>query len=192
MIKIIKKILVNNQEYGNIIFISGIPGSGKTTIANKLSKKIENSVLINGDTIRDFVKNGYESPARLISETTNKSLSQYNISKDIQIYSAVLYAKQGYTVIVDDCLFNNYFEKYFKKKLKKLKYIKILIHPDLSQSQSQNSTRKCWNLRKEVLNETYKLMNSQNKDWSVINNTDMTVNETLNSALKIINNEKNS
>ena len=38
-----------------IILIFGLPGSGKTTLANKVFQKLENSQVINGDYIRENI-----------------------------------------------------------------------------------------------------------------------------------------
>ena len=34
------------------VLIFGLPGSGKTTLANKIFQKLENSIVLNGDSIR--------------------------------------------------------------------------------------------------------------------------------------------
>ena len=47
-----------------IILVYGLPGSGKSTIANKIFQKLESSIVLNGDQIRkefndwDFTLNG--------------------------------------------------------------------------------------------------------------------------------------
>ena len=52
------------------ILIYGLPGSGKTTLANKIFQKLENSIVFNGDFIRkkfndwDFSELGRERQAK--------------------------------------------------------------------------------------------------------------------------------
>lgn len=60
----------NNNQKGILIWITGLSGSGKTFIANKLKKKIKNKglnfILINGDNIRKIFKlNKYDYKNRL-------------------------------------------------------------------------------------------------------------------------------
>jgi len=61
-----------------VILVMGLPGSGKTTLAAELKKKL-NATWINADTIRkkyndwDFSKNGVIRQARRMRKITNKS-----------------------------------------------------------------------------------------------------------------------
>ena len=46
-------LLIKKERYmSKIILICGLPGSGKTTLANKIFQKLENSEVYNGDSVR--------------------------------------------------------------------------------------------------------------------------------------------
>ena len=66
-----------------IILVCGLPGSGKTTLANKIFQKLDNSCLLNGDMIRkefndwDFSELGRERQAKRMKENAMKSNKQW-------------------------------------------------------------------------------------------------------------------
>ncbi len=68
-----------------IILVCGLPGSGKTTLANKIFQKLENSIVLNGDMLRnkfndwDFSELGRERQAKRMKEYALKSKKQWVI-----------------------------------------------------------------------------------------------------------------
>ena len=75
-----------------VIWLTGLSGSGKTTIANELFKKLKRKdvkcIILDGDEIRNvFNNNGFDKESRI----------QHNINVG---YMAFLLEKQGYIVIV--------------------------------------------------------------------------------------------
>ena len=68
-----------------IILVCGLPGSGKTTLANKIFQKLENSMLLNGDMVRkkyndwDFSNSGRERQAKRMKDNALKSNKQWVI-----------------------------------------------------------------------------------------------------------------
>ena len=68
-----------------IILIFGLPGSGKTTLANKIFQKLENTNVINGDFIRekyndwDFSELGRERQAKRMRKEALSSKKQWTI-----------------------------------------------------------------------------------------------------------------
>lgn len=77
---------MNNMN--NLIYISGLSGSGKTTIAKALQKIIPNSILLDGDEIRSSINSdlGFEQSAKIENIRRNNALIK------------LLY-DQGFTVI---------------------------------------------------------------------------------------------
>ena len=67
------------------ILIYGLPGSGKTTLANKIFQKLENSIVFNGDIIRkkfndwDFSELGRERQAKRMKSEALLSKKQWVI-----------------------------------------------------------------------------------------------------------------
>ena len=61
---------MKKNNLGILFWITGLPGSGKTSIANFLLKKISKNygptIILSGDDIRkDFILNGYKKNERL-------------------------------------------------------------------------------------------------------------------------------
>lgn len=73
---------------GKIIYITGLSGSGKTTIAKALQKRIPGSILLDGDEIRSTVNKD-------LGFSTQDKIA--NISRNNELIS-LLY-EQGHTVI---------------------------------------------------------------------------------------------
>ncbi len=113
-----------------IILISGKQGSGKTTLSDGLVKKITKAgkpvkvikfadplykmhdfclrVLSENGIKRDIVKDG-ELLQYLGTEWGRKTIDD-NIWAKIGVNAASKYIKKGYTVIIDDCRFENEFK----------------------------------------------------------------------------------
>jgi adenylylsulfate kinase-like enzyme len=105
------------------IWITGLPGSGKTTLAKKLIKMFnaagKSTVLLDGDELRNCLgrRFGYSRKDRLA------------ISK-IYVNLAKLFEKQGHTVIVSTVSLIKELHNYRKANLPKA--VVILINPDAS------------------------------------------------------------
>lgn len=105
-----------------VLWMTGLSGSGKSTIANELCKKLKQKdvkcIILDGDEIRNAFKNtGFDKASRI----------QHNINVG---YMASLLEKQGYIVIVslvspyrearDKCrtIVGNFIETYISTSLK--------------------------------------------------------------------------
>ena len=68
-----------------IILVYGLPGSGKSTIANKIFQKLESSIVLNGDQLRkefndwDFTLNGRLRQANRMKKIADESTKQWVI-----------------------------------------------------------------------------------------------------------------
>ena len=84
----------NSNNEGRVIWITGLSGAGKSTIARATVKQLrtqgEQSVLIDGDEIRDAIRDPHTG-----HDPTSRLANAYRICRLAQ-----LLAKQGQTVIV--------------------------------------------------------------------------------------------
>ena len=116
-----KKIL-NNK--GIVFWITGLSGSGKSTIGEKLKKLIEKhygkTIIIHGDDIREIYKNkSYSLKDRLNLGKSNSNLCKLISDQNINVIFTTVglfhklfnYNKKN---------LNNYFEIFIKSDIKKL------------------------------------------------------------------------
>tara|TARA_B100000963_G_C22584545_1_gene652440 strand:- start:382 stop:909 length:528 start_codon:yes stop_codon:yes gene_type:complete len=112
------------KNYGNVYWICGLAGSGKTSVAEKLSETLVtkgiNSVLLDGDYIREI----FDLP---------KDYSYEGRKKLAKIYSKItkMLSDQGFTVIVSViALFDEIFE-FNRKNIKN--YVEVFLDVPMSE-----------------------------------------------------------
>ena len=115
---------------GQIIWITGLSGAGKTTVAEQLTLRIRelglNTILLDGDVLRDLFKN-----TEVISETYNREARITLALKYAHICKIL--SSQGFTVVIatismfrevyawNRANLPNYFEVYLKVPLEELR-----------------------------------------------------------------------
>lgn len=84
----------------NIIFITGAPGSGKTTIARQVAQHFPKSLHIQVDQLREMMVNGVALPGG--GGWNEEASRQFQLARSTAIYMAKLYAENGVDVVIDD------------------------------------------------------------------------------------------
>ena len=82
----------------NIILIIGPAGAGKSTVSEILSKHFEKSAVIDSDTVRNFIKNGYTRPFPKSPE--GKRQLTLAVKNSCTLANSIFEA--GFNVIIDD------------------------------------------------------------------------------------------
>jgi len=109
-----------------IIWLIGISGSGKTTIGkslhNKLKKKINNLIYIDGDQFRDLMNNdlGYKSADRDENAKRLIKFVKFLSDQKINVICAANLTKKKYQLLARKVLKKDYFEIFVKTSLKTL------------------------------------------------------------------------
>jgi len=75
-----------------LIYITGLSGSGKSTIAKELQKNIPNSVLLDGDDIRSTVNKdlGFTRPEKIENIRRNNALIKLLYDQEITVVCAFM------------------------------------------------------------------------------------------------------
>ena len=110
---------------GTVIWLYGLPGSGKTTVAKRLQncfkQKYVNPVMLDGDELRTVL--GKIQPDDYITKKARVETAT------IYCHLANLFAEQGHLVIVSTVsMFNEVFEW---NKINLQSYIEIFLNPNL-------------------------------------------------------------
>ena len=106
-----------------LIWITGLSGAGKTTIANQLikkyKKKIPNLVNIDGDIVRNLFQNdlGFTKPERITQIKRIQRLSQILYKQNLFIIVSALYSNSA-LLNWNKKNFPKYFEIYLKATIK--------------------------------------------------------------------------
>jgi adenylylsulfate kinase-like enzyme len=85
---------------GFLWVLSGVPGSGKTTVAAALAKRYPKSAHLPMDDLRQLVVSGLASPLNWTEETAR----QFAIARRNAGRLASDYASNGFTVVIDDVI----------------------------------------------------------------------------------------
>src|SRR5713226_4713425 len=83
---------------GFLWLISGTPGSGKTSVADALSRRYPKGVHLPMDELRQLVRSGLASPLEWNDETS----LQFAIARRNAARLAADYIASGFTVVIDD------------------------------------------------------------------------------------------
>jgi len=85
---------------GRIVFLTGAPGIGKTTLAGELATRSEKGVHIEGDRIRELVVGGRADPA---DPWTAEMSLQFELAHRAMGQLARTYSCAGFDVFIDHC-----------------------------------------------------------------------------------------
>jgi chloramphenicol 3-O-phosphotransferase len=82
-----------------LIVVTGIPASGKSTVAAALARRSARGVVVDGDTIRAMVVSGYVDMTR---EPGEEALRQLRLRYQASLAVAGVYLQAGFDVVFND------------------------------------------------------------------------------------------
>jgi adenylate kinase family enzyme len=162
---------------GQIIFITGTPGSGKTTVAEALCARLEKSAHIPVDFFRKMIKAGYASPHHWSAEVER----QYILARKNAASTAANIARAGFTVVIDDIIHQAWLQEW-RDNLRGFDLRLVLLQPHLDTAKQRNTTREIWTVDEaiiEQLHSSFSANNTPDVGWTIVDNTNQTIEETV-------------
>ncbi len=118
-----------------VIFLTGAPGVGKSTVARALAERFDRSFLIDLDSLRASVIRGLSQPSAGWSDETTL---QFDLAHQAAGKLARLYSEAGFAVIVAHCSAVEHVAK-FEGECPGAAV--ICLHADLATNVKRNNTR---------------------------------------------------
>ncbi|RYG36530.1 phosphotransferase [bacterium] len=170
-----------------IFWISGPPAAGKSTLCGALLARFEFGVHIPVDDLRPWVVSGFADSVPWTDETER----QFQIAEQAVCGVVRPYHRNGFAVAVDHCRNMRRLEEVIRSELSDLPVLKICLMPELSVNLHRSHTRTNKPFDPHMLDETILHTNANYRQdrlpgWHVIDNTTMTVEETVEKILGMI------
>lgn len=91
---------VSAGRAGEVWGITGVPGSGKSTVARELAFAVPRGIAIGVDTLRWMVGSGYVSARR----GNGEGRAQLRLERRSAATMVTIYAESGFLVLIDDVI----------------------------------------------------------------------------------------
>jgi gluconate kinase len=173
------------HNMNNIIFITGMAGSGKSTVGRLVARHFPKCLFIQVDELREKMVKGYARPE--CGVFTEEVIQQFQMARSTAIYMARLYANQGVDVVIDDvCAPPNFVEQY--AALFEIPEVhRVLLYPKASIVMERIKERGGPWEHINYVPAIYNYLDSMSKDgWIVLDSSEWTIEQTVNEVLSKI------
>ncbi|SMF84085.1 AAA domain-containing protein [Paenibacillus uliginis N3/975] len=174
------------NEHPKIILITGIMASGKSTVAQILAERLENSVHLRGDIFRKMIVNNRRE---INPDAEEVELEQLKLRYRFAAQTADLYFEAGFSVIVQDVVIGPLLEDFISYVRNRPLYVVVLC-PSTHTVTYREATRSkkgygVWTV--EALNSV--LLNETPRIGMWIDSSNMTPEETVLEIMTRLDNE---
>lgn len=169
-----------------IILLTGVPGSGKSTIGDAVAQSLPRCAHIQTDFFRKLVKGGYAAPKDWNEETEK----QYKLARKNACAVARNLVEAGFSVIIDDTIWQKSLIEEYHALLSGKATTLVFLDTDLAVAQERNRTRTIWNLPEALIAQSYALFSNEGiKDVAdlVIDNSSQTSEQSAGELRKRLN-----
>lgn len=168
------------------IFFNGPPGVGKTSVAEYLAKQSQAGAVIDVDQIRHFQKGGLCRDPHDLKFVEQKRIAYENTKCLINNFRS-----QGLETFAADLVLNHEIIKVYEAELGGLENsFHFVLLPDIAIAKERNKSRSPWSIMEDHVIDRYYDFVKENvllPDWTVINTSNQTVEETAKLVLEKIN-----
>ena len=172
---------------GFLWLISGAPGSGKTSVADALSRRYPRGVHLPMDELRQLVRSGLASPLEWNEETTR----QFAIARRNAARLAADYVAEGFTVVMDDVVREADMPQYLPY-LGGLVPRKVLLSPSIFVVHRRNAQRTNKSFDTRILEPVATRLHGQllagcppEAGWKVLDTSTLSIDDTIDRILKL-------
>lgn len=170
---------------GAIWIVSGLPGSGKTTVARSLSQRFQRSIHISGDDVRDMVVSGFVSG---LDDWTEEHSRQFDLSWRSEAVLAAIYVDAGFVAVVDDFVREVDVARCFMPALRGHEIHKVFLAPTVEVALTRNTMRRSKNFDTARLIPIIRRLEEPAREgldtWIVIDSSSLDVGETVDAILR--------
>jgi chloramphenicol 3-O-phosphotransferase len=168
---------------GKIIFVTGAPASGKSTIARALAGHFAKSMHLSVDALREMMVSGVELPDHAWGDETTR---QFQWARRVAVQMAQLYAAEGVDVVIDDVAVPEGFVDHYAPLFSNPAVKRILLLPGEAELTARIRERggPFDGELVKVLPWLYSYLRPMRKEgWIVLDNSHETAGETVRRAL---------
>jgi hypothetical protein len=180
--------LRSGESVARRILITGLPGSGKSTVGRLVAEGIERSVYVNGDFFRESIVGGFIAP---VMPFTDESIEQIRLCREVVNHWIERMVADGYTAVVDEAPipYPPHLENQYHFLLDQDSTVKVALTPSPGEVRKRIESRGAW-YDETMLGLFDDMVRGHEahdfSDWNTIDNTHHTPEETATLILGLL------
>jgi hypothetical protein len=166
-----------------IVLITGMAGSGKSTVGRRVAEHFARSLLIPVDQLREMMVNGLAVPGEA---WTTEAVAQFQRARSTTIYMANMYASEGVDVVIDDVCVPDIFAEQYAALWRLPNAYRVLLMPTAAALIRRIRQRGGpWDhVLIEYVPQVYSYLEPMDKaGWIVLDSGEWTVEQTVEAVL---------